>query len=61
MRESLIANVTSVVSGSIAIAIACKITNSAWPLLGYLFIPRFDYYSTDENNKQEQGDGRLEH
>lgn len=61
MRESLIANVTSVVSGSIAIAIACKITNSAWPLLGYLFIPRFDYYYTDESNRQEQRDANVEH
>lgn len=43
MKENMIMNIASVVSGSVAIAIACKVTRSAWPLLGFLIVPTFNY------------------
>lgn len=48
MKENMIMNIASVVSGSVAIAIACKVTRSAWPLLGFLIVPTFNY-SVGEN------------
>ena len=41
MKENMIMNIASVVSGSVAIAIA-------WPLLGFLIVPTFNY-SAGEN------------
>lgn len=35
MKEAMIMNCVSVAAGALAIAVACKITKSAWPLLAF--------------------------
>lgn len=47
MKEMMVCNVVSSVFGSLAIAVACKVTGSAWPLLAFMLIPRWSY-KTDE-------------
>ena len=52
MKEYMIMNIASVTVCSIAIATACVVSKSAWPLLAYLIVPRWTY-----NAKQEKSDG----
>lgn len=39
MKEAMIMNCVSVAAGALAIAVACKITKSAWPLLAFIIVP----------------------
>lgn len=39
MKDWMIVNSVSVAFGSIAIAVACKTTKSALPILGFILIP----------------------
>lgn len=51
MKEIMIINCVSMIAGGIAIAVACKVTKSGLPLLGFLLVPRWDYKeggNTDE-------------
>lgn len=48
MKETTILNICSVVAGSFTIAVACKVTKSALPLLGFMLIPKWTYSSTKE-------------
>ncbi len=41
MKETAMVNCVSVVAGAFAIAVACKVTKSALPLLGFLVVPTF--------------------
>lgn len=45
MKEWMITNLGSMAFGSIAIAVACKVTKSAAPLWAFLLIPRWRYSS----------------
>ena len=49
MKEAMIMNVASVVAGSVAIAVACYVTDSALPLLAFMIIPTW----TCKTNRQE--------
>ena len=48
MKETMIMNTVSVVAGSIAIGIGCIVSHSAWPLFGFVLIPRWTYNTTQE-------------
>lgn len=52
MKETMIMNIASVTVSSIAIATACIVTRSAWPLLGFVLIPRWTY---NENHETKDG------
>lgn len=43
LTKNVILNCVSVLSCSIAIAVACKITKSAMPLWALLLVPKWDY------------------
>lgn len=51
MKECMIMNIASVVAGSVAIGIACYVTKSAWPLLAFMLIPKWNYNYSDENQE----------
>lgn len=46
MKEAVIVNCVSVVAGATAIAVACKITKSAWPLFAFIIVPTFSMNTT---------------
>lgn len=48
MKEVMIMNTVSVVAGSLAIGIGCIVSHSAWPLFGFVLIPRWTYNATQE-------------
>lgn len=50
MKECMILNICSVTVGSIAIAVACKVTRSAWPLIALALIPKWNW-SSNESQK----------
>lgn len=41
MKEVMIFNCVSMVAGAMAIAVACKVTRSALPLIAFVLIPTF--------------------
>lgn len=41
MKEVMIFNCISMVAGALAIAVACKVSKSALPLLAFVLVPRF--------------------
>lgn len=43
-------NALSIVAGSVAVAVACKVTKSPWCLMGLVLIPTF-YYNSSERRK----------
>lgn len=43
MKENMKLNAISIIAGSVAVAVACKITKSPWCLLGLALIPTFNY------------------
>lgn len=49
MKETMIFNCVSIIASSIAIAAACKITSSAWPLLAFILVPTFSVSSNSED------------
>lgn len=55
MKECMILNCISVISGSIAISVACFVIKSAWPLVAFLIIPKweFTHNGTDESEEKE--------
>lgn len=48
VKGFILANVFSVIFGSLAISIACYITKSYWPLLAFPLIPTWKYTNTDK-------------
>ena len=41
MNEIMKLNALSIVAGSVAVAVACKVTKSPWCLMGLALIPTF--------------------
>lgn len=54
MKETMVMNIISVVACAVAIAVACKTTGSAWPLLAFALIPRWKYYHSDDKVKEDE-------
>ena len=50
MKEAMIMNVASVVAGSVAIAVACYVTDSAWPLLAFMIVPKWSFQTSKEED-----------
>lgn len=48
MKETVIMNAISVTVCGLAIAVGCKVSKSAWPLLAMMLIPRWKYEHTDK-------------
>lgn len=48
MKETVIMNAISVTVCGLAIAVGCKVSKSAWPLLAMMLIPRWEYEHTDK-------------
>lgn len=48
MKETAIMNVVSVTVCSLAIAVGCKMSKSAWPLLAMMLIPKWEYKHSDK-------------
>lgn len=46
MKETMIVNCVSIVAGSIAIAVACKVTKSALPLFAFILVPTFSSHGS---------------
>lgn len=46
MNEITKLNALSIVAGSVAVAVACKVTKSPWCLMGLALIPTFGYKSS---------------
>lgn len=46
MNEIMKLNALSIVAGSVAVAVACKVTKSPWCLMGLVLIPTFSYKSS---------------
>lgn len=43
MKECMITNIACMGFGAIAISVACHVTESIWPLFGFLLIPKYEY------------------
>lgn len=43
MNNAMKLNAISIVAGSMAVTVACKLTKSPWCLVGLLLIPTFNY------------------
>lgn len=58
MLACFAANAISVTAVGVAVSIACYVTKSAWPLLGFILVPRntFERSSVKEDNT----DGKKE-
>lgn len=54
MKYVMVLNAVSVIACSAAIATACKVTGSAWPLLAFALIPRWKYYHSDDKVKEDE-------
>lgn len=54
MKEITIMNIASVVACSFAIAVGCKVTKSALPLLGMILIPRWSYKSEHKTEGENE-------
>lgn len=54
MKETMVMNIISVVACAVAIAVACKTTGSAWPLLAFALIPRWKYYHSDDKEEKDE-------
>ena len=52
MEYVMILNVVSVIACSAAIATACKVTGSAWPLLAFILIPKWEYHHFDDKEEK---------
>ena len=52
MKEVMIMNTVSVVAGSLVIGIGCIVSHSAWPLFGFVLVPRWTY---NENHETKDG------
>ena len=50
MKETIIVNCISMVAGSVAIAVACKVKKSMLPLLAFVLIPKWSCV-TDKEDK----------
>lgn len=48
MNETIKLNALSIVAGSVAVAVACKVTKSPWCLMGLALIPTFRYKSSSD-------------
>lgn len=51
MKEVMIVNCVSVTAASAAIAIACKVTKSAWPLVAFMLVPTFKLTTNTEESE----------
>lgn len=56
MKMAILCNAISCVAGSTAIAIACKVTKSALPLLAFPLIPRWGLHVETNDDKKEEGE-----
>lgn len=50
----MILNAVSVIACSAAIATACKVTGSAWPLLAFILIPKWGYRHFDDKEEEDE-------
>lgn len=50
----IIMNTVSVVATCIVIGVACKVTRSAYPLLGLVFTPKWTWRSGSDENKNKE-------
>lgn len=53
MEYVMVLNAVSVIACSAAIATACKVTGSAWPLLAFILIPKWGYHHFDDKEGEE--------
>lgn len=53
MKNHISLNAISVLAGSAAIAVACKVTKSAYPLLAFLIIPRWNVEIIEQEEQNE--------
>lgn len=51
MKEWMITNCVIWGASSIAITVACYVTKSAWPLLGFMLVPRANMKSGDRGEE----------
>lgn len=58
MKEMMVCNVVSSAFGSLTIAVACKVTGSALPLLAFMLIPRWSYRTDEIKDKRSRADDR---
>lgn len=54
MEYVMILNAVSVIACSAAIATACKVTGSAWPLLAFILIPKWGYRHFDDKEEEDE-------
>ena len=54
MEYIMILNAVSVIACSAAIATACKVTGSAWPLLAFILIPKWGYRHFDDKEEKDE-------
>lgn len=54
MEYVMILNAVSVIACSAAIATACKVTGSAWPLLAFILIPKWGYHHFDDKEEEDE-------
>lgn len=47
MKETVFMNAISVTVCGLAIAVGCKVSKSAWPLLAMILIPKWEYKHTN--------------
>ena len=52
MEYVMILNAVSVIDCSAAIATACKVTGSAWPLLAFILIHKWGYHHFDDKEEK---------
>lgn len=54
MKEWMIATCVSCAAGGAAIAVACYVTKSAWPLLAFMLIPKFEFHGGGEDKEEKK-------
>lgn len=58
IKVNMICNAIKMIAGAAVIGYAVKVTKSAWPIVGLMFIPQSSYSTTSEpvNNNDSDGD-----
>lgn len=59
IKVNMICNAIKMIAGAAVIGYAVKVTKSAWPIVGLMFIPQSSYSTTSESepvNKTDEDD-----
>lgn len=56
IKVNMICNAIKMIAGAAVIGYAVKVTKSAWPIVGLMFIPQSSYSTTSESEPVNKND-----